>query len=57
MPDQPGTIEQLLTQLANALAPLADELSPALLQDLGIGIPAAWSAQQLRSTADASRHS
>ncbi len=45
MPDQAGTIEQLLTQLANSLAPLADELSPALLQDLGIGIPSAWSAQ------------
>lgn len=45
MPDQPGTIEELLTQLANALAPLADELSPALLQDLGIGIPAAWNGQ------------
>ena len=45
MSDHPGTIEQLLTQLGNALAPLADELSPALLQDLGIGIPAAWSAQ------------
>jgi hypothetical protein len=45
MPDQPGTIERLLTQLANTLAPLADELSPALLQDLGIGIPAAWNAQ------------
>lgn len=45
MPDQAGTIEQLLTQLANTLSPLADELSPALLQDLGIGIPAAWTGQ------------
>jgi hypothetical protein len=45
MPDQPGTIERLLSQLADALSPLADELTPALLQDLGIGIPAAWSAQ------------
>jgi hypothetical protein len=45
MPDQAGTIEQLLTQLANALSPLADELTPALLQDLGIGIPAAWAGQ------------
>jgi hypothetical protein len=45
MPDQAGTIERLLTQLADALAPLADELTPALLQDLGIGIPAAWSGQ------------
>lgn len=45
MPDQAGTIESLLTQLADALAPLADELTPALLQDLGIGIPAAWSGK------------
>ena len=45
MPDQAGTIEQLLRHLSEALQPLADELSPALLQDIGIGIPAAWSAQ------------
>ena len=45
MPDQLGTIEQLLRHLSEALQPLADELSPALLQDVGIGIPAAWSAQ------------
>ena len=45
MPDQMGTIEQLLRHLAEALEPLADELNPALLQDVGIGIPAAWSAQ------------
>lgn len=45
MPDQPGTIEQLLGQLSKALEPLADELTPALLQDIGIGIPAAWTAQ------------
>jgi Family of unknown function (DUF6603) len=58
MPDQPGTIEQLLTHLANALAPFADELSPALLQDLGIGIPAAWNAQvqsSLRHVSSAAR--
>jgi hypothetical protein len=45
MPDQPGTIEQLLIRLSDALQPLADELSPALLQDIGVGIPAAWTAQ------------
>ena len=45
MPEQQGTIERLLSQLAGALSPLADELTPALLQDLGIGIPAAWSGQ------------
>ena len=45
MPDQLGTIEQLLRHLSEALQPLADELSPALLQDVGIGIPEAWNAQ------------
>ena len=45
MSDQLGTIEQLLRHLAEALEPLADELTPALLQDVGIGIPAAWNAQ------------
>jgi hypothetical protein len=45
MPDQLGTIEQLLRHLAESLEPLADELTPALLQDVGIGIPAAWSGQ------------
>lgn len=45
MPDQAGTIEQLLSQLADVLSPLADELTPALLQDVGIGIPPAWAGQ------------
>ncbi len=45
MPDQAGTIELLLGQLSKALEPLAEELTPALLQDVGIGIPAAWTAQ------------
>jgi hypothetical protein len=45
MPDQLGTLELLLRHLAESLKPLADELTPALLQDVGIGIPAAWSAQ------------
>ena len=45
MPDQKGTVEQLLTHLANALAPLKDELRPELLEELGIGIPVAWEAQ------------
>ena len=45
MPDQAGTIEQLLGTLADVLEPLADELTPTLLQDTGIGIPAAWDGQ------------
>ncbi len=45
MPDQAGTIELLLGQLSKALEPLADELTPSLLQDIGIGIPAAWAGQ------------
>ena len=40
-----GTIELLLRHLAESLEPLADELNPALLQDIGIGIPAAWAPQ------------
>jgi hypothetical protein len=45
MPDQAGTIEQLLGTLSDLLEPLADELTPTLLQDVGIGIPAAWDGQ------------
>jgi hypothetical protein len=45
MPDQLGTIEQLLRHLAESLEPLGDELTPALLLDIGVGIPAAWAPQ------------
>ena len=45
MADQAGTIELILGQLSKVLEPLADELNPGLLQDIGIGIPAAWTAQ------------
>ena len=45
MPDQMGTVEQLLIQLSRVLEPLADEISPAMLQDIGIGIPSGWLPQ------------
>jgi hypothetical protein len=37
-----GTFELVLKYLAEALVPLAEELSPGFLHEMGVGMPASW---------------
>jgi hypothetical protein len=45
MSDNAGTLERVLRRLAEALEPLGEEIGPALINELGLGMPAAWQTQ------------